>query len=258
MSTQDQIADSDDEGSSSDQVMAFSGNQFELANEALAQSIEEEASPKVEVIPDSNAPPSVDTKNEGHINFEEGSIGIHSLENDDIDDVDVVRTPSPIPTAERQSVTGSALSHRFREPTKHSIEEPRKQSKVGDTFLVMVPAPKRPWEYEPFRGDSTVEAVLEEVAGPDGKTLYKIEYADGTIEDVSVIVHLEHIVSFPLQLHYKAPDTPIIKPTLHESRAIIFSGLPMGSSHTFQLRIQDPKRDGNREVQAAVDLVLIY
>ncbi|PQE26814.1 hypothetical protein CJF31_00003499 [Rutstroemia sp. NJR-2017a BVV2] len=216
MSTQDQIADSDDEGSSSDQIMASSGNQFELANEALAQSMEEEASPKVEVIPDSNAPPSVDTEDEEDKNDAEGSVGSHSLEKDDIDDIDVVRTPSPMPTAERQSVAGSALSHRFRDPIKHSIGNPKKQSKVGDAFLVMVPAPKRPWEYEPFRGDSTVEAVLEEVAGPDGKTLYRIEYADGTTDDVSVIASLEHNVSFPSQLHYKAPDTPILKPTARE------------------------------------------
>jgi hypothetical protein len=207
MSTQDQIADSDEESSSDDQIIVSTKNQFELANEALAQPMEEQARSEMEVIPDSNAPPSVATEDEEDKNDEEGGVGTQSSEKEDIDDIDVVRTPSPMPTVERQSVAGSALSHRFREPPTHSIEKPRKQSKVGDNILVMVPAPKRPWEYEPFRGDSTVEAVLEEVAGPDGKTLYRVEYADGKTEDVSITAPLERAVFFPSQLCYNTPDT---------------------------------------------------
>lgn len=203
MSTQDQIADSDDESGSSDQIIVSSVNQFELATEA--RSMEEEARQGTEVILDKNAVPPVDTENGEYGEGEEESVVKQPSEKDNNDNIDVVRTPSPMHTAARQSEAGSALSHRFRELSKHSIENTERRSN-GDTFFVMVPAPKRPWEYQPFRGDSTVEAVLEEVEGPDGKTLYKIEYADGKTEDVSVIAHLEHIDFFRSQLYNNTPD----------------------------------------------------
>ncbi|KAM3072430.1 hypothetical protein ACMFMG_009231 [Clarireedia jacksonii] len=175
MSIQDQIADSDDESSNGDLITVPAGTQSEIANEA--RSTEEEAPQKMDIIPNSNAAPPVDT--------ESGEFAIQSSENEGVDDIDMVRIPSPMPTAGRQSEVGSALSHRFRESPKLMVEKDKNQSRVAGALFVMVPPPTRPWEYEPFRGDSTVEAVLEEVAGPDGKILYRIEYADGNTEDIT-------------------------------------------------------------------------
>ncbi|EHK96142.1 putative Chromatin remodeling factor mit1 [Glarea lozoyensis 74030] len=43
----------------------------------------------------------------------------------------------------------------------------------------MVPPPARPWEYKPYRGDTTVDSVQAEVEGSNGEMEYKIEYEDG-------------------------------------------------------------------------------
>ena len=53
----------------------------------------------------------------------------------------------------------------------------------------MVQGPSRPWEYQPFVDDDTVDTVLAEVDEPGGEVLYRIEYEDGRREDVSIGIH---------------------------------------------------------------------
>jgi chromodomain-helicase-DNA-binding protein 4 len=79
----------------------------------------------------------------------------------------------------------TVLSHRFREPALHA--QNRLQDKAKSKRIeVIVPAPSRPWEYLPFVESNTVENVLGETVKPNGETLYKIEYADGREEEVSI------------------------------------------------------------------------
>ena len=109
------------------------------------------------------------------------------ISNSESSEDDSVRTPERKNATREPSQPHSALSHRFRESPQMSYDD-RSQGRdsAEDGFAVMVPAPARPWEYQPWRGDTTVETVLEEVEGLDGKQMYKIEFEDGRKEDVSV------------------------------------------------------------------------
>ena len=102
---------------------------------------------------------------------------------------DEFRTPEPEEKGEEPSQPLSVLSHRFREPPQKPEEEhkPSRPSASDAAIAVMVSAPARPWEYQPFRGDTTVDTVLEEIDGPGGKLWYKIEYEDGRKENVSMV-----------------------------------------------------------------------
>lgn len=84
------------------------------------------------------------------------------------------------------SLSHSALSRRYRDPLQQSHDDgaqgkPSRQ----DSIRVLVPAPARPWEYQPWRGDTTVDMVLDEFESSDGQLVYKIEFEDGRKEDVS-------------------------------------------------------------------------
>ncbi|CAD6450203.1 18daffe8-7acf-4534-ade1-204c4ec28ebf [Sclerotinia trifoliorum] len=63
---------------------------------------------------------------------------------------------------------------------------------ADNTIVVMVPGPKNPEEYVPYQEDDTVNAVLEELTGSDGETLYKVEYRDEREENVTFnrLLHL--------------------------------------------------------------------
>ncbi|KAI6710743.1 hypothetical protein JHW43_006749 [Diplocarpon mali] len=74
----------------------------------------------------------------------------------------------------------STLSHRFRDSPTNDTEP-----KGAHALSVMVSAPARPWEYQPFQGATTVDSVLEEVQGPAGTTWYEIEFETGKKETVS-------------------------------------------------------------------------
>ena len=50
----------------------------------------------------------------------------------------------------------------------------------------MVHGPSRPWEYQPFVEENTVDTVLAKVDQPGGGILYRIEYEDGRRVDVSI------------------------------------------------------------------------
>ncbi len=103
---------------------------------------------------------------------------------------DTTHTPRPekgVRGYEENSSPQSTLSHRFREsPQKVSdAKDPRNMS-------VMVAGPSRPWEYQPYQGDITVDSILEEIPGPPGTTWYKIEFEDGHLVDVSRICSSYH------------------------------------------------------------------
>jgi chromodomain-helicase-DNA-binding protein 4 len=65
-------------------------------------------------------------------------------------------------------------------------EELSRPNQGRSKIAVVVPAPSRPWEYQPYHGATTVDKVLEEIKKPGGQIWYKIEYEDGRREDVSM------------------------------------------------------------------------
>ena len=98
-------------------------------------------------------------------------------------DAERVRTPDP-GDIEEPSPQQSTLSHRFRESPKKTSDERKRDKNSGDSIAVMVPAPARPWEYQPYRGDTTVDTVLE-LKVMDDREWYTIDYEDGKRELVS-------------------------------------------------------------------------
>ncbi|RDL37854.1 p-loop containing nucleoside triphosphate hydrolase [Venustampulla echinocandica] len=103
----------------------------------------------------------------------------HIPDSDD-SDADIVHTPERSSGEREPSQPQSALSHRFRESLQRPQDggEAREISSDG-SIAVVVPAPARPWEYQPWRGDTTVDTVLEEIETRDGQLHYKVEYEDG-------------------------------------------------------------------------------
>lgn len=99
--------------------------------------------------------------------------------------VEMARTPEPDPEEQSadRSPPRSVLSHRFR-ASPRAFEPTERES---NSVAVLVPPPARPWEYQPFQGDTTVDTVLEDIEGSDGVHRYKIEYEDGQQEEVSRI-----------------------------------------------------------------------
>ena len=107
---------------------------------------------------------------------------------DSSDVVDLIQTPEEKENNKEPSLPGSALSHRFREPQMPRDEQPRARTSTSEEkrIAVMVQGPSRPWEYQPFVEDKTVDVVLAEVDKPGGEIWYRIEYEDGRREDVSL------------------------------------------------------------------------
>lgn len=106
-------------------------------------------------------------------------------------EVDLLNTPSRNSNDGEATQPESVLSHRFRESSTNSTEGQNGFTKEilarENKIAVMVSPPKNPWEYQPFRGDTTVDTILEEFEGPDGKFWYKIEYEDGRRQDVGTL-----------------------------------------------------------------------
>lgn len=102
-------------------------------------------------------------------------------------EVDLVRTPDKKKDNREQSPPHSVLSHRFRESPQKTTDRQTQERSSEDSIAVMVPAPSRRWEYQPYQGDTTVDSILEEIEGPDGSILYKVEYETGKIGDVSIL-----------------------------------------------------------------------
>jgi hypothetical protein len=106
---------------------------------------------------------------------------------DSADDINLIQTPKKID--EQPSLPGSALSHRFREPpqvSRDATQPVRPSVPEGKRIAVMVQGPSRPWEYQPFVADNTVDEVLAEIDMPGGEVWYRIEYEDGRREDASI------------------------------------------------------------------------
>lgn len=105
-------------------------------------------------------------------------------------EVDLLQPLTPKKPSRNLSQSKSALSHRFRELPTVLSDRPKTQERVTttrkDTIAVLVSPPSRPWEYRPYNGAATVDCILGEFEGPDGKTWYEIEFEDGKKQDVSV------------------------------------------------------------------------
>jgi len=96
-------------------------------------------------------------------------------------------TPAKKGKTKDSSPPVSTLSHRFRESSRKSSEQQRASRDASeDKIAVLVAGPSRPWEYQPYRGNTTVDSVLEELEGPNGEIWYTIEYEDGKQHKVSV------------------------------------------------------------------------
>lgn len=113
------------------------------------------------------------------------------LDSDDSDEEAVeipgleTNTAEPETAQSASSPPQSVLSYRFRESPKTS-PSPVRAPAARSSIAVLVSAPARPWEYEPFRGHDTVDCVLGEADSPDDRQWFRIEYEDGRGEEVSV------------------------------------------------------------------------
>jgi hypothetical protein len=110
---------------------------------------------------------------------------IQIADSDELDN-ESVHTPEREDMKREPSQPHSILSHRFRESPQR---RDREKSGSTDSIAIMVPPPARPWEYKPYRGDTTVDSVQAEVEGSDGELEYKIEYEDGKRATVSLDSH---------------------------------------------------------------------
>jgi len=113
------------------------------------------------------------------------------------DPLDLIQTTEKRRQKSREkepSLPGSALSHRFRGPPEvlhNELASAGVSTSEEKKISVMVQGPSRPWEYQPFDMDQTVDEVLAEIDLPGGEVWYRIEYADGRREDVSTgILHI--------------------------------------------------------------------
>jgi hypothetical protein len=108
---------------------------------------------------------------------------IQSSDASEDSEADVIQTPDCEGKTDTSTLKAT-VSHRFREKPQKTCDDHNREKNSDDSIAVMVPAPKRPWEYQPFRGDTTVDAVLE-VKTMGGKDWYTIEYENGRRELVS-------------------------------------------------------------------------
>jgi chromodomain-helicase-DNA-binding protein 4 len=132
------------------------------------------------------------------------------ISNSESSEDEIVRTPERNSATREPSQPHSALSHRFREsPQKSHNDRLQGRESAENGFVVMVPAPARPWEYQPWRGDTTVETVLEEIEGLDDEQMYKIEFEDGRKEDVSVNLLCDGFVPCRITFICVVPIYPI-------------------------------------------------
>jgi hypothetical protein len=98
-----------------------------------------------------------------------------------------VHTPEPEDEEDREtSLPQSTLSHRFRQSRQKPAEDRQIERNSDDSIAVIVPAPERRWEYQPYRGDTTVDSVIEAKV-IDDREWYTIDYEDGRRELVSVL-----------------------------------------------------------------------
>jgi hypothetical protein len=131
-------------------------------------------------------------------------------EDEDLE-AEVVHTPGPEEKKD-SSPPQSTLSHRFRESPQRPSDDRRREKNSDDSIAVMVPAPARPWEYQPFRGDTTVDIILE-VKIMDDKEWYTIEYENGKRELVSILSYYVPAEVLPVCFRsYEDSDPLVLSP----------------------------------------------
>jgi len=102
-------------------------------------------------------------------------------------EIENLHTPEPEDEeAKVRSPPRSTLSHRFRDSPQQPLEPRKREKNSADSIAVMVPAPARPWEYQPYRGDTTVDTIIELKIMED-REWYAIDYEDGRRDLVSVL-----------------------------------------------------------------------
>lgn len=116
---------------------------------------------------------------------------VDSGDSEDGDDT----TPEPDAATLEQSSPQSVLSHRPRvvseaseAPTEDFIQAKPGKASGAKNISIMLAAPRLgfdPKEYQPYQGDTTVDAILEEIEGPDDERWFRIEYEDGEEDEVS-------------------------------------------------------------------------
>lgn len=99
--------------------------------------------------------------------------------------IEIIRTPEGTPPAEGPVAPQSVLSIRNRDASQSRSARSKGRDSVEDSIAVMVTGPKRPWEYQPYDGNKTVDSVLGKTKGPDGSSWYRIEYESGKKDKVS-------------------------------------------------------------------------
>ncbi len=101
---------------------------------------------------------------------------------EDLEDEDLSSDASEVIPAARTKLEEKARPKQLRRT------ERQQRSTSNDSVAVVISGPSNPWEYAPFRGDTTVESVLEEWLGQDGKPWFKIEFEDGSQDEVSALL----------------------------------------------------------------------
>lgn len=99
--------------------------------------------------------------------------------------VEVIKTPEGSPPADELAAPQSVLSIRHRNVSKKRSERLKGRDSAEETIAVMVSAPSRPWEYQAYDGDKTVDSIIGRVKGPDGSSWYRIEFESGKKDKVS-------------------------------------------------------------------------
>ncbi|KAG9244217.1 PHD/FYVE-zinc-finger like domain-containing protein [Calycina marina] len=116
--------------------------------------------------------------------------GDHVSNLEDSDEMDLLPAPSkPRASKGNGRVTSpplSSLSHRFRDSAQKPSDKRASNKTAEDKKKAFIGGPSRPWEYEPYSGNTTVDSVLEELEGPNGKAWYNIEYEDGNKQKISI------------------------------------------------------------------------
>ncbi|KAL3424279.1 hypothetical protein PVAG01_03560 [Phlyctema vagabunda] len=89
------------------------------------------------------------------------------------------------------SMASPNLQHRPKTPAIDGVGGHKKREKSTSAEsdskpqVVIAGGPARPWEYQNFDHSTTIDEVLEQIEGPDGESLYKVQYEDGHDEVVS-------------------------------------------------------------------------
>jgi hypothetical protein len=153
-----------------------------------------------------------------------------------------VHTPEPGDEEEKKDASPpqSTLSHRFRESPQKRSEDRKREKNSDDSIAVMVPAPERPWEYQPYHGDTTVDSVIE-LKVMDDREWYTIDYEDGKRELVSVLSYhfpAEVLPVWPCVMFVAPPVSLFLAMSFDE---VVSGGFGSGAAYLLSLRRRTAK-----------------